>query len=207
VEGSTVSVLRTWPEPAETVPADTGDDEATLVARARLDPAAFGPLYARYLGPVYRYCYARLGSREAVEDASSLVFMRALAALPRFQDGNFRAWLFTIVHNVVANSVRSARPRGSLAEAVDVADQAPTPEEAALAAEEGRTIRDLLAQLPPDQRRVVELRLAGLDGVEIGAVLGRSRGAVDAAQHRAVTRLRLLLGVPARPAKERSSDG
>ena len=52
----------------------------------------------------------------------------------------------------------------------------------------------MLAQLSPDQRQVVELRLAGLRSNEIGDVLGRSRGAVDAIQARAVARLRELLG-------------
>jgi hypothetical protein len=76
-------------------PPATAPDDAALVAAARVDPTAFAPLYARYLPPVYRYCYRRLGTSAAAEDATSEVFVKALAALPRFRAGSFRSWLFT----------------------------------------------------------------------------------------------------------------
>ena len=68
---------------------------------AQRDPYAFALLYTRYLDPIHRYCYRRLGSREAAEDATSLVFAKALSALPRYHDTSFRSWLFTIAHHVV----------------------------------------------------------------------------------------------------------
>jgi RNA polymerase sigma-70 factor (ECF subfamily) len=177
------------------MPLDTGEDEAELIARAQRDPIAFAPLYARYLGPIYRYCYARLGIKEAAEDATSLIFAQVLAALPGYHDVAFRAWLFVIAHNVVANSHRAARSQQPLEAAAELADPAPSPEEQALVADERHSLWALLSQLSPDQRQVVELRLAGLTGAEIGAVLGRNRASVDAIQHRAVTRLRALFGV------------
>jgi RNA polymerase sigma-70 factor (ECF subfamily) len=177
------------------MPLDTDEDEAELIARAQRDPRAFAPLYARYLGPIYRYCYARLGAKEAAEDATSLVFAQVLAALPGYHDVAFRSWLFAIAHNVVANSHRATRPQQPIEEAVQLKDPAPSPEEQALVADEGRAVRALLSQLSPDQRKVVELRLIGLTGTEVGAVLGRNRASVDAIQHRAVTRLRTILGV------------
>jgi DNA-directed RNA polymerase specialized sigma24 family protein len=47
--------------------------------------------------------------------------------------------------------------------------------------------------LTPEQREVVELRLAGLTGPEIAAAVGRSHGAVRALQFRAYQQLRTLL--------------
>jgi hypothetical protein len=43
---------------------------------------------------------------EAAEDATSLVFAKALAGLPSYRaDGaTFRSWLFTIAHNVVIDA-------------------------------------------------------------------------------------------------------
>jgi DNA-directed RNA polymerase specialized sigma24 family protein len=52
-----------------------------------------------------------------------------------------------------------------------------------------------MARLTPDQRRVVELRLSGLTAVEIAAVMGRSHGTIRNLHHRALVRLRELLGV------------
>src|SRR5918994_892011 len=100
-----MSQSRTIEQPAESV-----DTDPDLVARAQLDPRAFALLYGRYLDPVHQYCYRRLGTREGAEDATSQVFERVLKALPAYRGGIFRAWLFTIAHNVVTDSYRAARP-------------------------------------------------------------------------------------------------
>jgi len=169
-----------------------GADDADLVAAARANPAAFAPLYARYLQPVYRYCYLRLGERAAAEDATSEVFLKALAGLPHYRDRSFSGWLFTIAHNVVTDALRRRRPGVALDASGEPADTEPTPEEAALTAEGQRA---LLALLPEDQRAVVALRLAGLSGTEIARALGRSVRAVKSLQFRAMTRLRASLDV------------
>ena len=169
------------------------DDDAELVARAQRDPRAFAPLYARYAVPVYRYCYRRLGNHEASEDATSQTFIKALAALPRYREGSFRGWLFAIAHNVVNDAHRGRRPQVAI-EAAPLVDGARTPEEQALSAEVDRSVEALLDRLAPDQRPVVALRLAGLTGPEIAAVLGRHPAAVKSAQFRAYTRLRRLMG-------------
>jgi RNA polymerase sigma-70 factor (ECF subfamily) len=171
-------------------------DDTVLARRAAHDREAFAALYARYLDPVYRYCYRRLGTRELAEDATSQVFHNVLAALDRFHGGSFRAWLFTIAHNVVTDTYRRRRPVSPLDMAREVADTGQTPEELAVSADERRAVRDLVRQLPSDQQRVVELRLAGLTGAEIAEVLERSTSAVKMLQHRAMTRLRQLAAAP-----------
>jgi RNA polymerase sigma-70 factor (ECF subfamily) len=181
--------------PADPASAEDADDEA-LAALARLDPAAFAPLYRRYVSPIYRYCHRRLGSKEAAEDATARVFTQALAALPAYRDGSFRAWLFAIAHNAVANALRDARPHHPLNHAAAVRDPAPTPEAAALAAEDRLAVRAQLDMLSPDQRQVIELRLAGLTGPEIARALGKSHAAVKVAQFRAIARLRAHLHPP-----------
>lgn len=168
-------------------------DEAALVARAVRDRREFAPLYVRYLAPVHRYCHRRLGTREAAEDATSAVFLKALGALDSYRGGSFRAWLFSIAHRVVVDEYRSARPERPIETVADIADPAFAPEEVVLAGEGRRSIHRLLNALPPDQRRVVELRLAGLTSREIADVLGRSHTSVRTTQVRAIARLRVLL--------------
>ena len=171
------------------------DDDARVIALAKSDPRAFAPLYARYFDPVYRYCYRRLGHPEAAADATAQVFAKALAALPRYREDapSFRSWLFAIAHNVIADDLRARRPVAPIDEAARLAATEPSPEEAALANETGCMVQALLAQLPPDQRQILELRLAGLTGPEIAAALGRSLGAVKIAQVRAFARLRAAM--------------
>jgi RNA polymerase sigma factor (sigma-70 family) len=178
-----------------------------LVAHAQRDPAAFAPLYETYFDAVYRYCYHRLGSWEAAEDATSQVFTNALTALPRYRGrhpGSFRAWLFTIAHNVVCNLRRVDQQRRlrPLADAATVHDAAPSPESSAETAETARAVRTVLMELSPEQRQVVELRLAGLTEAEIARVLGRKPGAIRMTQYRAALRIRALLG----PNREGASD-
>jgi RNA polymerase sigma-70 factor (ECF subfamily) len=150
---------------------------------------------------VYGYCLRRLQTPEAAEDATSQVFANALAAMPRYRDDgpSFGAWLFAIAHNVVIDEFRARQRLGSTTASFDhlgaTADAAPGPEESALVAEEVREVRTLLSRLSTDQAHVIELRLAGLTDKEIAFVLGRSQGAVRVAQHRAVRRLRGLLGI------------
>ena len=90
--------------------------------------------------------------------------------------------------------MRARGPDEPLDVAAVVIDASPSLEEQILVDEDRRLLRQLLAQLPPDQRHIVELRLAGLTSAEIGQALGRSRGAVDVAYHRALVRLRTLVG-------------
>ncbi len=177
------------------------EDDARVVALAKRDPRAFAPLYARYFDPVYRYCYRRLGHPEEAADATAQVFTKVLAALPGYREDapSFRSWLFAIAHNVIADDLRARRPVAPITAAGHVAAAGPTPEEVILANEAGDNVQELLALLPPDQRQILELRLAGLTGPEIAAALGRSLGAVKIAQVRAFARLRAMLN-PEHPA-------
>jgi RNA polymerase sigma-70 factor (ECF subfamily) len=169
-------------------------DEAELVAKARSDPRAFAPLYRHYVGPIYRYCFHALGNRADAEDATSLVFTRALAAMPRFRHQSFRSWLFAIAHNVVVDRFRRPAPTRPIRDDDDWPDPRPGPDDIAMAAQERSAVYARLAALPLEQRRVMELRLSGLGSAEIARMLGRSPGAVRSLQFRALCRLRDQLG-------------
>lgn len=173
-------------------PAVTDQDEAA-VETALANPAAFAVLYRRYATDVYRYCYRRLGDREAAEDATSQIFTRAITGLGGLKDRPFRPWLFTIARNVLIDTYRRQHQTSSLDQIPEREDPSPTPESAAIAVEDRSIIRLLLLRLPERDRQVVELRLAGLSGLEIGEALGCSHGAVRVAHHRAVERLRELM--------------
>lgn len=177
--------------------------DGELVIGTRTDPQAFAALYLRYVGAIHAYCYWRLGSRETAEDATSQVFAQALAGLPRF-DGNrgtFRSWLFVIANHVVIDHYRKTRPSAAIDSVLNIPDNSSSPEELAVASEQREALRKALQQLSPRERQVVELRLAGLTGREIGEVLGCSTSAIGAAQYRAVSHLRMLLG------KENAPEG
>ena len=183
----------------ETQPASSLASDAALAAAARLDRLAFAPLYERYRDDVLRYCFYCLGDWDEAADAAQQVFANAMAGLPRFEErgDSFRPWLFRIAHNEVCTRQRrrSRRPRNQLQDAAELVDPAPSPEDLAIAADDHQRLRQLLGRLPPDRRRVCELRFAGLTDKEIAPILGKSEGAVRTAQSRAIAQLRDLLGV------------
>jgi RNA polymerase sigma-70 factor (ECF subfamily) len=177
--------------------------DEVLIARAQQDPAQFAAVYDRFFDQVFWYCYGRLRNREIAEDAVSLIFEKVFTSLHRLNvsDRTFRPWLFRIAHNVVVDVVRARKPTESVEAAAELVDGGPTPEETYLESERRRQVIHLLPELPEGQRRVVEMRLAGLDTKEISDVLGVSTGAVASTQFRAVSSIRALLNLTP-PGKE-----
>jgi RNA polymerase sigma-70 factor (ECF subfamily) len=179
---------------AQSVEGTVLDHDERAVADALADPAAFAVLYRRYATDIYRYCYRRLNEREAAEDATSQIFTRAFAGLGGLRGKPFRPWLFAIARNVVIDAYRGRQSASSLDEALDREDPSASPESLAIESEGRQIVRLLLLRLPERDRQVVELRLAGLTGLEIAQALGISHGAVRSAHHRGIERLRELLG-------------
>lgn len=174
---------------------DAGPDDVALVAAARANPQAFTLVYRRYLQPVHRYCYLRLGSQDAAEDATSEVFLKALHGLDGYRGGVFAGWLFRIARNVVNDHYR-ARQRHvtvSLEAAADLPDPLAQPDDALISQADIAAVRAALSTLSSDQIALVELQLAGLSNAELAAALGRSAGAIRILRFRAHQALRVAL--------------
>ena len=186
------------------------DRDRPLVEAARRDPASFDALYRKYLAQVYAYALYELADHHAAEDATERVFMRALAALPRFhelarpEDGpdasTFRVWLFRIARNVVANERRAQRrrPAASLEVALGaglvVVDPDDLEARATMRDEAAEALR-ALDRLPDDRRRAVVLRFVDeMTTAEIAGVLGKSEGAVRVLIHRGLGAVAKELG-------------
>src|SRR5512139_3936307 len=86
-------------------------NESALTERSRDgDAEAFAELYRRYLTPVYRFIFRRVGGDVAVaEDLTSQVFLEALDGLSGYRErGRFVAWLFTIARRRLADRYRKS---------------------------------------------------------------------------------------------------
>jgi RNA polymerase sigma-70 factor (ECF subfamily) len=185
-------------QPAPRPPEGAVDPDLADVRAAQADRAAFGALYRRYLDRVYGYAFYLLGDHHDAEDATERTFLAAFDAIGRFRDegATFRAWLFRIAHNQIANALRSrARRRASPLDAVAEPSADADPADRTGAADDARRVRSALAELSADRRQVLVLRFVdGLSAREIGAVLGRSEGAIRVLQHRALRDLARVLG-------------
>jgi RNA polymerase sigma-70 factor (ECF subfamily) len=137
------------------------------------------------------------------------VWLAVARGLSAFEgdEGNFRAWVFTVARRRSIDVARRRRRQPALAalDEVDVADPTATSSalvDAALALE---AALKLLHRLTADQREVVALRvIVGMSVAETAVVVNKSEGAVRALCHRGLRTLAELLdtqpldvGVPA----------
>jgi RNA polymerase sigma-70 factor (ECF subfamily) len=179
----------------------TIDDEAIerLVGAAKAgDPEAFGSLFDAYYGPVYRYVASRVGRPSDAEDLAQLVFVKALEALPRYEQRGvpFGGWLFRLARNVVIDHVRTRREHVTLDVVVEKSTDDQGPDELAVLRQELDTIAHALRRLTPEQREAIELRFfAGLSAKEAAETMGRQEGTVRGLQFRAIAALRRDLGI------------
>jgi RNA polymerase sigma-70 factor (ECF subfamily) len=169
-------------------------EDRDAVERSLVDANAFTVLYRKYVTDIYRYCYRRLQDREASEDVTSQIFMQAYAGLPSLGARPFRPWLFAIARNAMIDRYRRQRPPELPLDGLpDRSDNAVSPEDQIVDRESADAIHQLFDQLSERDRQIVELRLAGLSGVEIAEAMHCSHAVVRTAQHRAFERIRAML--------------
>lgn len=171
-----------------------------MIARARDgEQAALNELVVIYWPLIYRLALAKTGSSEDAREIAQDTFLRALAALPRYQETNatFKTYLTRITHNLIIDYYRK---RGRAPQMVDITpynetiiDASTRPEQAVVSAERRREIVKLLALLPEEQRRVIELRiLQGVAVADVARIMGKSSAAIKMLQQRALRKLKDL---------------
>ena len=169
------------------------NNERLLIEAAQKDPGRFAELYELHFERVYSYVARRVRDRSQVEELTSHVFHQALANLGKFKwrGAPFAAWLFRIAANAIAdharrmsrepaNPARSIPPRFAPGDVIYLEE-----------IERSIRLQKLVAQLPEDQRKVINLRFTEEKRIkEIAGELGRSEGAVKQLQFRALENLR-----------------
>ena len=173
-------------------------DEAALVGAAQNDPAAFAPLYERYVDAIYRYAYRRVGNHAEAEAVTSQTFQQAIAAMPAFEgrDSSFGVWLFTIAANVIARRTTTSDREIAVEDlAADTPEQAgEVPAKVVAQDTAASTLLSAVRRLPLDQQRAIVLRFShGLKSREVGQTMGKSEGAARQLIHRALTSLHAAL--------------
>jgi RNA polymerase sigma-70 factor (ECF subfamily) len=107
------------------------------------------------------YLLRRVGRREVAEDLLQETFLRAMDA-GSFHEGNLRAYLLRIAHNLNVNRLR--RPSRVIADSPAVDAHAgpalpgsTSPERAAVWSSFARELRKELDEMPPGQRKAFEM--------------------------------------------------
>lgn len=158
---------------------------------------AFATQAMQYIPRLRRYARALTGDASAADDLVQDALERALVKQNLWREGtDLRAWLFTVMHNVFVNQVRSAAVSRTVQLDDDALADRPQPQST-----DRLEIRDLdaaLQALPEEQRAVV--LLVGLEQMtydEAACVLEVPIGTVMSRLSRGRERLRRLMqGLP-----------
>jgi RNA polymerase sigma-70 factor, ECF subfamily len=170
------------------------DDVPALVLAAQNDPTAFGRLYDRYVQPIYRYVYSRVGSAHEAEDITSQTFMAAYETLSRYRErGQFSSWLFRIAQSKMNDHFRRSRREVGLEAAGEILDREDSLG-VLIRAEELSRVRSIISHLNEEEQELIRLRyVADLSFIEIADLLGRREDAVKKSIYRLLARLKSQL--------------
>jgi RNA polymerase sigma-70 factor (ECF subfamily) len=181
---------------AATAPHLGARAEASLVEAVQAgDHAAFNELVDRHLRRAFAVAYRLLGQRQDAEDIVQDSFLAALTKIDTFEVGRpFAPWLFRIVANRALNLRKSRALRQAEPISASASSGGESPMDAAERSERRQALRRALAQLPEQQRWIVELfEIDGFTSPEIAQMLDIAEGTVRWHVHAARQTLRATL--------------
>ncbi len=173
-------------------------DELTLRRAQQGDPDAFEQLMTPLEQLIWRVCWHYTGEREAAADCGQETMIRIWQGLGKYRgECAFQTWVYRVAANCCMDYLRKKkRDRSESIEPLreqgfDPPDPKAGTEEAAVAADEHRQLREMIARLPEEQREA--LILTQLEGVQYGEAarqLGVSEGTLKSRINRARSKLK-----------------
>lgn len=177
--------------------------EETLRRAAQGDEDAWREIAELYSPRVYGLIRAQCGSDDLAEEISQSTFCTVVQKLDSYTEiGRFESWLFRIATNRLRDEMRRRKRQATPTDDDVLAGMAPPVTDAARedrsvidADSPAGALRRAMSQLPDADRRVVHLRHYGeLAFRQIADVLDQPLGTVLARHHRALKKLKDLLG-------------
>ena len=150
------------------------------------DNTAYNQLVVRYQRAVYGLCRRMLRDHDLADEAAQETFVKAYFALRQYDRVyRFYTWLSRIAFNLCCDALKQRKrtvPLGAAPEPQSADD----PLESAVQSDATARIRDQIARLPADQRKIVLLRVdKELSYEEIGTILKIPIGTVMSRLYRA----------------------
>ncbi|ESA34551.1 rna sigma-24 ecf subfamily [Leptolyngbya sp. Heron Island J] len=168
-------------------------DETELIRRmVQGDQAALSQLYDRYARVMYGLAFKILGSVEEAEEVVLDVFAKAWRTAARYDASRSRvdSWLFLMTRSRSLDRLRQRQRQTKVVEAAKNTAQVSSfdvPDDVLLITERRTVVTQALAELPNEQRLVIELAYyKGFSQSEIAKQTGLALGTVK-------TRIRLGL--------------
>lgn len=174
-------------------------EEAVLAARAASEPLAFAPIYDHYFPKIYNYIRYRVYRADLADDLVARTFARALDKIGTYDSerSELSSWLFAIARNAVNDHLRAGRRRRwvSLQWLQSREPQVPGADEGLVAEERRHRLLAAVSRLSSREQEIIAMRFgAGQTNRKISGVTGLSESNVGVILHRAVRKLRSMLG-------------
>jgi RNA polymerase sigma-70 factor (ECF subfamily) len=181
-------------------------DEDLMALVAGGDALAFELVFERHGDVAFSLAYRMCGQRSVAEDIVQEAFLSLWRTAGRYdkQRGTLRTFVLGVVHNRAVDSFRSRSVHDrrqtddeGIAERLPAAE---VTEVEAIRRDEARHVRSALEELPPEQRRVIELAyFGGFTHTEIAELLGLPSGTVKGRMRLGLVKLRSSLADLAEP--------
>ena len=193
-----------------------------LIRRAQHgDADAFEQLLLEHQKNVYNLCYRMAGNPDDAMDLSQETFLRAWRCLDQYQFASaFSTWLYRLCSNICIDFLRRRRRQQTVPltfedadgeeQTYAVPDAQPLPEEQVELKLTHETLAAAMAQLLPEHRAVLQLRVVNeMSYEQIADVLDIQIGTVKSRLSRARNQLKKILerGNLSRRASSESMEG
>lgn len=196
-------------------------DELLIRRAQRGDADAFEQLLLEHQKNVYNLCYRMAGNPDDAMDLSQETFLRAWRCLDQYQFASaFSTWLYRLCSNICIDFLRRRRRQQTVPltfedadgeeQTYAVPDAQPLPEEQVELKLTRETLQAAMAQLLPEHRAVLQLRVVNeMSYEQIADVLDIQIGTVKSRLSRARNQLKKILerGNLSRRASSESMEG
>jgi RNA polymerase sigma-70 factor, ECF subfamily len=167
-----------------------GLDRRAISAAKRGEWDGVHYLYVRYADDVLAYVQSIVRDHHEAEDITQGVFAKLPTAIVKYEERAvpFAAWIMRVARNATLDHLRARRQIP--VEEVRTSDAG----DERLGFERRQCLKEALAALPAEQRKVLVLRhVAGLSPPEIAERLGKTESSVQGLHHRGRATLKAAL--------------
>ena len=174
----------------------TIDDASLVNSYISGNEAALETLIKRHQSRIFGFIYSKVGDRDLADDIFQDTFIKVIRTLKSNaynEEGKFLPWVMRIAHNLIVDHFRHNKKMPLYRETEEfsifsvMTDDSLTIENKLISNQVTKDLRQLVEELPADQKEVLMMRLyqdmsfkeiSEATGVSINTALGRMRYAV-----------------------------